>query len=157
MTCQPWKLEVVVVSRRDSFSRNGRLLRTEYKAGYLSCAVSLLALQASKSDSAPPRGEAWEPDSLRAQSQRRDVVSMVEMMNIACGETEQSFHLNASTYTTTGNPLLLFLTTRALPCPIRKRLLLTQSHHRFARVPALHHNTTTRTAWSSNHTDRQSL
>jgi hypothetical protein len=113
--------------------------------------------RASKSDSAPPRGEAWEPDSLRAQSQRRDVVSMVEMMNIACGETEQSFHLNASTYTTTGNPLLLFLTTRALPCPIRKRLLLTQSHHRFARVPALHHNTTTRTAWSSNHTDRQSL
>ena len=35
---------------------------------------------ASKSDSAPPRGEAWEPVSLRAQNQHRDIMSTVQMM-----------------------------------------------------------------------------
>ncbi len=120
-------------------------------------AVAPLPAGASKSDSAPPRGEAWEPDSLRAQSQRRDVMTMVEMMNITCGETAQSFHLDTSTQTRAGNLLLLFLNTRTLPCPIRKRLLLTQNHHRFVRAPALHHNTTTGTVCRSNHTKRQSL
>jgi hypothetical protein len=42
---------------------------------------------------------------------------MVEMMNIACGETEQSFHLNASTYTRTGNPLLLFFEHKSTAMP----------------------------------------
>ena len=50
-----------------------------------------------------------------------------------------------------------YLNTRALPCPIRKRLLLTQSQSRLARAPALHLNTTPGTARSSTHTDCQSL
>ena len=62
----------------------------------------LVRTWASKSDSATPRDETWDADSLRTQSQRKDVMWTVEMINTACGETMQGFHLNPRTCITAG-------------------------------------------------------
>ena len=76
---------------------------------------------ASKSGSAPPRGGAWDSDSLRAQSQRRDVMSTVEMINTACGETTQGFHLNTTICIATGVSLLLFFEHKGIAKPDSKK------------------------------------
>ena len=68
-----------------------------------------------------PYGEAWEPDSFRAQSQRRDVMSMVEMINTACGETTQGSYLDTTTCITTGFSLLLLSERKCIAKPYPKK------------------------------------
>ena len=62
-------------------------------------------------------GEVREPDSLRAQSQRRDVTSTAEIINIACGETTQGFHLNATTCIPTWVSILLLFGRKGIAKP----------------------------------------
>ena len=82
-----------------------------------STSVVLLHLDRCRGSLVVTASTIHKPDSLGAQSQRRDVISTAEIINTACDETTQGFHLNATTCTRTGVSILLFFERKSTAKP----------------------------------------